>query len=600
MKLLKNLFYKPFSLQLTVTSANGFHLRPVARFVSEAKSFRCGVEVALGKKSVDAKRVNALLSLSLEKGDTFTLTTRGKDAKKALDSLQKLFNSLMQNDKEVKALEKQSTSYEGEVLEGDIISKGVAIASVCAYKTKEVEHDSALSFDKAIDKTLNILKTKGTDIALAQRALLSSLSEKSTSLETLQEHIYKEINELKGTKLSSKIVDYQDILQQVKKALGLEVEAIFPKHDFILLANDLLPSDIEVLSTTKVQGVILKDSSINSHTSILLRASNIASLIADTSKIPLDKEILLDSFAGVAVLTPSSKDIQKAKALQDTTEMQKQNSYFKRFNKALTSNDKHIKVLANISDVKSARVAKEEGADGVGLLRTEFLFNSFKPTLQEQTDTLREIFGLFDDITVRTLDVGGDKALPYMDIPLESNPFLGLRGVRLLKIYPKIFAEQLHAIFLASGGKNIKIMFPMVSNVDEFKEAKSFAQEVAKVNAIDISHILFGIMVEVPSVVFQIEEFNKVVDFYSIGTNDLTQYLFAIERTHSLLRVDELSSVIFSAIKTVVEKSTKPVSICGELASNSDALEKLIEVGLATLSVSSKSIYRIKESIRHI
>ena len=143
-------------------------------------------------------------------------------------------------------------------------------------------------------------------------------------------------------------------------------------------------------------------------------------------------------------------------------------------------------------------------------------------------------------------------------------------------------------------------MFPMVSSVDEFIEAKAFAQKVAQKHQIDISHLEFGIMVEVPSVLFLIEQFNEVVDFYSIGTNDLTQYLFAIERTHPSLRSDPLSSVVFDAIRTVVEKSTKPVSICGELAGDKKAIPTLLKLGVETLSVSGKNIPQTKEEIRNV
>jgi phosphoenolpyruvate-protein kinase (PTS system EI component) len=160
--------------------------------------------------------------------------------------------------------------------------------------------------------------------------------------------------------------------------------------------------------------------------------------------------------------------------------------------------------------------------------------------------------------------------------------------------------EQLHAVFLAAKNRSIKIMFPMVSSVEEFNEAKTFAKSVAKKYQIDISNILFGIMVEVPSVLFLIDSFNEVVDFYSIGTNDLTQYLFAIERTHPTLKTDELSPVVFSAIEMILKHSTKPVSICGELAANQKAIEKLLELGIETLSVSAKSIAKSKEEIRNV
>ena len=602
MQLFKNLFSKPLSTQLTVTSSNGFHLRPVARFTTLAKSFNCAVTASFDGKSVDAKKVNTLLSLSLEKQDTFTLTTQGKEAQKALDALQTLFTTLMQDDVEVTSIQKEAASYEGETLEGDIISKGVAIAPVAVYKTQTIQNENTLSFKDAIRKTIQNLEEKSdeSDIYLAQKELLSALGEKCDSLGALESLVKEESNKLQDTKLSAKISDYQDILQQVKSALGLEVKVLFPEHDFILLANDLLPSEIAQLSNSKVEGVVLKETSINSHTAILLRASGITSLIVDTSKVPLDREIILDTFSGLIVLTPSEEDMKKAKATQAHSKKKKEDSQLRRFEPAQTTQGKSIKTYANVGDVLSAKVAKEEGAEGIGLLRSEFLFKSVKPTLETQTKAYAEIFNTFEDVTVRTLDVGGDKALPYINIPLEDNPFLGVRGVRLFRTHPEIMEEQLHAIFLASEGKSIKIMFPMVSNVEEFNKAKSFAKDVAKKHNIDINNIDFGIMIEVPSVLFLIEAFNEVVDFYSIGTNDLTQYLFAVERTHPLLKVDELSPVVFSALESVVKQATKPVSICGELAANTDAIKKLVNLGLTTLSVNPKSIAQTKEQIRHV
>jgi len=608
MKLFKNLFTKPLSTQLKVTSSNGFHLRPVARFVTLAKSFSCDVSATFKDKTVDAKKVNTLLLLSLEKYDTFTLTTQGKEAQKALESLQTLFETLMKDDVEVTIIEKERANYESKTLEGDIITKGVAIAPASVYKTKTLQHKNRLTFQEAIQQTIKALeedsisykKSHNADIYLAQKALLCTLGEKCDSLEELETLIANESSTLQGTKLSAKITDYQDILQQVKTALGLEVKVIFPQHDFILLADDLLPSEIALLSNTQVQGVILKETSINSHTAILLRASGIPSLIADTSQIPLNSDIILDSVAGVVVLHPSSDDMQKAKVLQAQNKKNKAHVASKRFESAQTTQGKTIKVYANVGDVLSAKLAKEEGAEGIGLLRSEFLFQSVRPSLETQTKAYEEIFNIFDDITVRTLDVGGDKALPYINIPLEENPFLGVRGVRLFRTHPEILAEQLHAVFRASNGKKIKVMFPMVSTVEEFNKAKAFAKDVAQKHSIDISHIEFGIMIEVPSTLFLIESFNEVVDFYSVGTNDLTQYLFATERTHPLLKVDALSPVVFSVLKSVVTQASKPVSICGELAANSDAIKKLVNLGLTTLSVNPKSIAITKETIRHV
>ena len=608
MSFFKNLFSKPQTKQLSITSNNGFHLRPVAQFVSLAKTYSCQVTATFKDKTVDAKGVNSLLSLSLEKGDSFTLITKGKKAEEALAQLHTLFETLMHNDKEVKQIEKEIYSYEGSAIEGDIISEGIAIAHLYNYTAKEILQKSDLNFQEALHKSMDELealytthqKNDTATIYLAQKELLASLGQKSQTLTDLEQLVEKESQQLLGTKLDSKRSDYQDLLQRVKKHLGVELKVTFPDTPFILLADDLLPSQIDTLAKTKVSGVILKETSANSHTAILLRGAGITSLIADTTQLLADTKVILDAHSGAVVYAPSSNDLQQATKRLQKDEAQKALASTKRFENATTSKGKHIKILANVSDVSSAKMAKEEGAEGIGLLRSEFLFKEEKPTLEVQTRAYEEIFTLFDDITVRTLDIGGDKALPYMELPKEENPFLGIRGVRLFQTHPEIMVEQLQAIFLASKNRALKIMFPMISSVEEFNTAKHFAQEVAKKHQLDIAQLQFGIMIEVPSVLFLMETFNEVVDFYSIGTNDLTQYLFAIERTHPTLKVDELSPVLFDAIETIVKKATKPVSICGELAANKQAISKLLNLGIETLSVSAKSVAQTKEEIRHV
>jgi len=603
MSLFKNLFPKPLSTQLTVTSNNGFHLRPVAQFVSLSKSFSCQITATFKNRTVDTKGVNTLLSLSLERGDTFTLVAKGKKADEALEKLQLLFETLMKDDKEIKQTEKTAYTYEGPVLEGEIISGGIAIASTYTYKTHEVQHKNDMHFEEALDKSIDELRglyttqkdNENADIYLAQKELLASLGNESQTLPEFEQLIKSESNKLLGTKLDSKRSDYQDILQRVKKHLGLEVQVTFPDTPFILLCTDLLPSEIDHLQHTKVQGVILKETSVTSHTAILLRTAGICSLIADTQILIENETVILDTHSGVVIQDPNSDDLEKARDRLEKDQVQKALNATKRFESATTQKGRHIKVFANVADISTAKTAKEEGAEGIGLLRSEFLFKAVKPSLEKQQKAYKEIFDIFDDITVRTLDVGGDKDLPYIQIPVEENPFLGVRGVRLFRTHPELLEEQLHAIFLAAGDKPIKIMFPMVSSVEEFTQTKSFAQSVAKKYQLDISHLRFGIMIEVPSVLFLLESFNDVVDFYSIGTNDLTQYLFAIERTHSLLKADELSPVVFSAIETILNKATKPVSICGELAANKHAIPKLLNLGMDTFSVSPKSIAQTKE-----
>jgi len=608
MLLFKNLFSKPLSVPLTVTSNNGFHLRPVAQFATLAKSFPCQITATLHNKSVDAKGVNTLLSLSLEKGDTFILVAKGEKAEVALEKLQLLFETLMQEDKEIQKIEKSAYSYEGSVIEGEIISEGIAIAPTCTYHTTKVQHQSEMDFRTALSQSTKELETlyhnkeddENSAIYLAQKELLVSLGTHCQTLTELEEKVEEESRKLVGTKLDAKTSDYQDILQRVKKHLGLEIKVTFPDTPFILLCNDLLPSEIDQLQQTKVEGVVLKETSMNSHTAILLRASGICSLIADTQNLVENETVILDTYSGVIVQDPSAHDLQKARERSSKESVQKALSAKKRFEPATTQNGRHIKVFANAADINTAKTAKEEGAEGIGLLRSEFLFKDVKPSLEKQQNAYKEIFELFDDITVRTLDVGGDKALPYIQIPTEDNPFLGIRGVRLFHTHPELLEEQLLAIFLAAENKRVKIMFPMISSVEEFKQTKSFAQSVAQKHKLDISHLHFGIMIEVPSVLFLLESFNDVVDFYSIGTNDLIQYLFAIERTHPLLKADALSPAVFSAIEIILHKATKPVSICGELAADKNAIPKLLDLGMETLSVSPKSIAQTKEEIRYV
>ena len=609
MQAFKNLFYKTHTTTLTVTSTNGFHLRPVAKFVSTAKSFECEITASYQNKKVNAKAVNSLLSLNLDKEYTFSLHTKGKQAKEALHTLKELFETLMHEEKEILPIQADSHSYEGACIEAQSICKGIGIAPLYTYKEESFYEDNSVTFTEAVQHALLELETRyETDkqsddamIYLAQKELLFSLYEKSNSLEILQKHIDQEIQILKnGGKLASKIVDYLDILKRVKSHLGYSYKVDFPKQAFILLANDLLPSDIHLLENSPVQGVILKETTPTSHTAILLRGAGIPSLIVSSILPSGEKLVILDAHSAVLVTAPSNHDIKKATQQQNLDHDKKSIAYNKRFDKAVTKNNQQINVYANITNFDSAQIAKEEGAEGVGLFRTEFLFDTIKPSVKVQQDAYESIFNLFEEMTIRTLDVGGDKALPYINLPKENNPFLGIRGVRLFQTHPKLMREQLLAILKASKNRPIKIMFPMISNVQEFMHAKSFAVDIAKKNDIDMSNILFGIMIEIPSVLFLIKEFNKVVDFYSIGTNDLSQYLFATERTHPTLKIDTHSDVVFLALEQIVKEATKPVSICGELASDSKAIPKLIHLGLTTLSVSPKSIPQTKEEIRNI
>ena len=608
MKPLRRLFYKPLSSTLTVTSINGFHLRPAAKFATEAKQFLCDIHIEFSDKKVNAKAVNAILSLNLDRDDTFTLTAHGKDAKKAIEMLRDTFEILMNSESDPKQIKKRSTSYQSSTLSGEIISEGIAVGSLYHFTVQEVAHASLCSFEEALKESAAELerlyshskKDADAHIYLAQKALLLSLAEGIDTLEDFIARIEAEKEGLKNGRHATKIADLNDLLYRIKKQMGYDYQVSLPKTPFILSADDLLPSQIKILENSTVLGVVLTNGSLTSHTAILLRASGIPSLLLDNPMNREEGKVILDAYSGVIVLKPSPEDLIHAFKRQNEDDKFQFEIHQNRFKPALTKKGEKINLFANVSDLASAKEAKEEGAEGIGLLRSEFLFKTHKPIIRDQVKAYREIFDLFEDITVRTLDIGGDKALPYIDIPKEQNPFLGIRGIRLLKTEPKLIEEQLEAIFLAAENRPIKVMFPMISTPDEFREAKSFALNIALEKDIPIDNLRFGMMIEVPSVLFALREFNDLVDFYSIGTNDLAQYLFAVERTHPTLKIDPASPILFDVIRQIMKESTRPVSLCGELAGDTRAIPQLLETGIRTLSVSGKRIGQIKERIRNV
>lgn len=604
---------KPIFTELTITSKNGFHLRPIAKFINETKQFESTTTLITTDKEVPATQVPAILALGLEYNDTFQLKTQGKDALQASEHLKNFFQELMRDDKEVQNVEVEEDNYEADTIHGTTICKGIAVGVLVSYfkHTTIFHNEESLTLPEALKQTAKDLDTLYEDnkeneeanIFSAQKTLLESdLFQKNF------ENIDEEIKTLEGTKFQSRIADYRDLKKRIESYMGINIEFTLLNEDVdsIVVAKELFPSEVEALSKMPtVKGVILLQGSTTSHVAILLRSFNIPSIIANEKVDPSGEyyESILDASAGQFIDVPTEADYAKAEDKLNSLKANEDRSFQKRFEKTTTQNGKNIKVLANITDVNSAKEAKKQGADGIGLLRTEFLFGEIQPTIEEQTQAYGEIFSCFDEVTVRTLDIGGDKSLPYIDIEKEDNPFLGIRGIRFSLQEQTLFKEQLLAVGLASANvpqTTVKIMFPMISTTEEFIQAKTIAQAIYKEHNINIDNIQFGIMLEVPSVIFALKEFDKLVDFYSIGTNDLTQYLFAIERTHPTLTADPTSPLLMNALKQIVTTTTKPVSICGELAGLEEATKELIEMGYKTLSVSSNLIPNLKERIRHV
>lgn len=614
MGLIKDLFSKKHSIKVSIEAKNGLHLRPCAKIATLAKKYDSDISFISSNETIDAKNMNEILALGLVYGSEITIITKGKGAQDALFAIKSLLDDLSNhdisiNDDKIISIY-DNIQYESETINTDIICSGICVAKIYYHSDTEdyaTFVDKKIEFDDAINMTNGELEmllvdeeNSEKDIFLAQKAILDTLNH--SSFEMFENSISNAIKMLENTVNQSKIADYKDIKKRVFDKINGVITKEFPLNDFILVSNELLPSDIKRLAKSGVKGVIINNISSRSHIALLLRSYNIPSVtIKDISRFKnIDNQIILDANNKVIVFNPSSKDIDTAISSVKKSNQKSEKDNNDKFKIVATKSGKRIKILANIADYDSAIEAKKAGCDGIGLLRTEFLFQVNKPTLEEQTSEYAKIFKLFNEVTVRTLDVGGDKKLPYLIIPYEENPFLGVRGIRLFKTHLDLIKEQLLAILLAKCSCEVKIMFPMVSTVDEFIYAKSIAINIANEHNIDLNGISFGIMVEVPSVLFLISEFNKVVDFYSIGTNDLLQYLFAVDRTHTSLEVDTMSPVLFNAIKLIQEQSIKPVSICGELASDIEAIKALIDINIEILSVTPAMVSNIKSRIRDV
>ncbi len=596
-----DLFSQNIIAKVKLDAPHGVHLRPSAMIANIAKDHNGKVLIELGSIKIDAKDMNKILALGLKDGDEIEVMAGGKNAKAAVDKVVNFLSTLSDEKiQESKTFTNNILNFNGKKIQGSVICGGLGIGVPYFWqRNNENNVVKKQTFDNAYMQTLdNLSSIDDNDIFMAQKVLLKSLPK--TSFEEFESAVEEAIESLKGSEHEAKTADYKDLLNSIKAIMSGAKNVEFPKDDFMIIADELLPSDIVKLSNSPIKGAVVKNLPSRSHAALLLRSHKIPAISIDENIEILNDVVILDALSGCLVTEPSERDLLKAKE-EISKNIDKDLLEFEhRFNNAKTKSGKSIKVLANIGDKESAKEALHFGCDGIGLLRSEFLFQEKKPSLDEQFEAYSEIFSMFDEVTIRTLDIGGDKSLPYVSLEAEQNPFLGVRGIRLFKTHKELMSEQLLSILSAKRKKELKIMFPMVATVDEFVEAKELALNIAKENELSLENVSFGIMIEVPSVLFLLEEFNKVVDFYSIGTNDLSQYLFAIDRTHKMLKIDPHSNALFDVLSLIASKSSKPVSICGELASDEGAIERLLNIGFEALSVPSKMVPTIKSRIRNV
>lgn len=418
--------------------------------------------------------------------------------------------------------------------------------------------------------------------------------------------------------MRERVADIQDISKRViSKILNIEItDTSSINEEVIIVANDLTPSDTAQLNKEFVKGFITNIGGRTSHSAIMARTLEIPAVVGtktSTSSIKNDDVIILDGDEGLVLVNPSHEVIEEYTTLIEKHELEKQQLQKLVNMKSMTLDGKHIELAANIGSPKDVEKVLEYGADGIGLYRTEFLYmdRDSLPTEDEQFEAYKTVLEAMDNkpVVIRTLDIGGDKELSYLKFPEEMNPFLGYRAIRMCIDRPDLFKTQLRALLRASIYGNLKIMFPMISTINELIEAKTILNEV-KTELIDSNNevsdsIEIGMMIEVPSTAVLAHQFAKHVDFFSIGTNDLIQYTFAADRMNEKVTYlyQPLNPALLHLIQNVVQSAHKEniwVGMCGEMAADERAVPILLGIGLDELSMSAPSILKVKNQVRNI
>jgi phosphoenolpyruvate-protein phosphotransferase len=423
-------------------------------------------------------------------------------------------------------------------------------------------------------------------------------------------------NAMRDDYLRARGADVMDAGRQVLKCLGVKsADAPHPQSPSILIADDLTPQQVSGLSKDLTLGVILLDGGPTAHSSILLKALGLPAVVQARSALSKfeEREVLaFDGSTGKIWKSPDANLLGDLKARQAGQQRREFAESIESLQPGRTLEGRRVQIFANLGHVSDAAAAAKSGAEGVGLLRTEFLFlNREKPpSEEEQIQALREIASEFKHkpIIVRTLDIGGDKEVPYLKMPMENNPFLGVRALRLCFQRKELFTTQLRAILRAGEGMDFKIMFPMVADVADLKSARACLNEVhsdlAKENVAHLWPLEVGIMIEIPSAALQAEALAEQADFFSIGTNDLTQYTLAADRGNPNLGryQDPLHPGVLRLIDLVIrsaEKRNRLVAVCGEAASDEISSLILVGLGVQELSATAATIPRLKAVLRN-
>jgi len=418
--------------------------------------------------------------------------------------------------------------------------------------------------------------------------------------------------------LRERAADIRDICRRIManlKGISLNVfEDI--KEDVLIIAKDLAPSDTSFMDFGLVKGFVTALGGSTSHTCIIARNVGIPAAVGQEGildEITDGEYVILDGEECILITSPDDATVQDYRRKISEKEAKKEALKALAGLPTVTSDGRHLELFANVGGIQDIKAAVENGAEGIGLFRTEFLYMEGRafPTEEEQFAVYKEAAEICGDkpVIIRTLDIGGDKSLPFFTFPAEENPFLGWRAIRMCLEMKDMFKTQLRALLRASAYGNIRIMLPMIISIEEYNEAVGMLEECKKeLTTEGISFkpdIQTGIMIETPASVLIAEDLAREVDFFSIGTNDLTQYILAVDRGNNKISAlyNSFHPAVLRAIKSVVDagaKYGKMVGMCGEFASNEKATKLLLGMGLIEFSVSPPAVPELKGVLREL
>ncbi|MGR3888319.1 phosphoenolpyruvate--protein phosphotransferase [Pseudomonas sp. 1152_12] len=636
---------------ITLANAHGLHARPAKILAQLAKSFDGDIRVRIVDGPVGAvsvKSLSKLLSLGARRGQVLEFVAEPTIAGDALPALLAAVEAgLGEEVKPLPAVSAQPASVDIEpVISAPAAGSQVqAIAAAPGIAVGPAHIQIQHVFDYPLRGESSAIERQRLQSALADVRLdIQGLIERSqakaireifiTHQEMLDdpeltdevdtrlkqgesaqaawmsviEAAAKQQESLQDALLAERAADLRDIGRRVLAQLcGIDT-AEEPSEPYILVMDEVGPSDVARLDPARVAGILTARGGATAHSAIVARALGIPALVGAGAAVLLlasGTPLLLDGQRGRLHVDPDAAVLQRATVERDTREQRLQAASAQRHEPALTRDGHAVEVFANIGESAGVASAVEQGAEGIGLLRTELIFMAHPQAPDEATQEAeyRRVLDGLDGrpLVVRTLDVGGDKPLPYWPIAEEENPFLGVRGIRLTLQRPQIMEAQLRALLRSADNRPLRIMFPMVGSVDEWRAARDMTERLRL--EIPVADLQLGIMIEVPSAALLAPVLAKEVDFFSVGTNDLTQYTLAIDRGHPTLsaQADGLHPAVLQLIDITVRAAHahgKWVGVCGELAADPLAVPVLIGLGVDELSVSARSIPEVKARVR--